>query len=50
MPSPNPVLMSSNQAAGSSAAGAGEVSYYRAQTHIAHGNTFSLFVPVANGG
>jgi hypothetical protein len=23
--------------------GAGEVSYYRAQTHIAHGNTFSLF-------
>jgi hypothetical protein len=30
--------------------GAGEVSYYRAQTHIAHGNTFSLFVPVANDG
>jgi hypothetical protein len=28
---------------------AGEVSYYRAQTHIAHGNTFSLPVPVATG-
>jgi hypothetical protein len=27
----------------------GEVSYYRAQTHIAHGNTFSLPVPVAAG-
>jgi hypothetical protein len=25
------------------------VSYYRAQTHIAHGNTFSLPVPVATG-
>jgi hypothetical protein len=30
--------------------GTGEVSYYRAQTHIEHGNTFSLPVPVAAAG
>jgi hypothetical protein len=30
-------------------AGAGEISYYRAHTHVAGGNTFSPPVPVAAG-